>query len=50
METLTSFIYFFSWEILIAFMARDRDSPMVSITDLMDISELVQQNGHKTDE
>jgi len=45
METLTSFIYFFSWEILIAFMARDRDSPMVSITDLVDISEFVQQNG-----
>jgi hypothetical protein len=40
METLTSFIYFFSWDILIAFMARDRDSPMVSISDLMDISKL----------
>ena len=40
METLTSFIYFFSWEILIAFMARDRDAPMVAISDLMDISQL----------
>ena len=40
METLTSFIYFFSWEILVAFMARDRDSPLVAISDLMDISEL----------
>lgn len=40
METLTSFIYFYSWEILIAFMARDRDSPMISISDLMDISQL----------
>jgi hypothetical protein len=40
METLTSFIYFSSWDILIAFMARDRDSPMVSISDLMDISKL----------
>jgi len=40
METLTSFIYFLSWDILIAFMARDRDSPMLSISDLMDISKL----------
>lgn len=40
MEILTTYIYFFSWEILIAFMARDRDSPMVTIADLMDISEL----------
>lgn len=40
METLTTHIYFFSWEILMAFMARDRDSPMVTIADLMDISEL----------
>ncbi len=40
METLTSFIYFTSWDILIAFMARDRDSPMLSISDLMDISKL----------
>jgi hypothetical protein len=40
METLTSFIYFFSWEILIAFMARDRDSPLLAISDLMDISVL----------
>ncbi len=44
METLTSFIYFFSWEILIAFMARDRDSPLVSITDLVDISELIRHS------
>lgn len=42
METLTTHIYFFSWEILIAFMARDRDSPMVTIADLMDISELTK--------
>jgi hypothetical protein len=40
METLTSFIYFFSWEILIAFMARDRDSPLLAISDLMDTSVL----------
>jgi len=41
-ETLTTHIYFFSWEILMAFMARDRDSPMIAISDLMDISELTQ--------
>ena len=50
METLTSFIYFFSWEILIAFMARDRDSPMVSISDLMDISRLMENDKSETDE
>ena len=42
MEILTTYIYFFSWEILVAFMARDRDSPMLSISDLMDISELTK--------
>ena len=42
MEILTTYIYFFSWEILIAFMARDRDSPMITIADLMDISELTK--------
>jgi len=42
METLTAHIYFFSWEILIAFMARDKDSPIVTIADLMDISELTK--------
>jgi len=42
METLTTHIYFFSWEILIAFMARDKDSPIVTIADLMDISELTK--------
>jgi len=41
-ETLTTYIYFFSWEILMVFMARDRDSPMIAISDLMDISELKQ--------
>ena len=40
MGTLTSFIYFFSWEILVAFMARDRNSPLLAISDLMDISVL----------
>ena len=41
-ETLTTHIYFFSWEILMAFMARGRDSPMIAISDLMDISELTK--------
>ena len=41
-EIFTTYIYFFSWDILMAFMARDRDSPMLSISDLMDISELTK--------
>ncbi len=42
MEILTTHIYFFSWDILMAFLARDRDSPMLCVTDLMDISELTK--------
>ncbi len=41
-ESLTTHIYFLSWDILMAFMSKERDSPLVSISDLMDISELTK--------
>lgn len=39
-EIFTSYIYFPSWEVLMKFMSRGRDSPLIAISDLMDISEL----------
>ena len=41
-ESLTTHIYFISWDILMAFMSKGRDSPLISISDLMDISKLTK--------
>ena len=41
-EIFTTYIYFESWEVLMGFMARGRDSPLIAISDLMDISELTK--------
>jgi len=41
-EIFTTYIYFDSWEVLMGFMTRGRDSPLLAISDLMDISEFTK--------
>ena len=41
-EIFTTYIYFFSWERLMAFMARGNDSPMLTIDDLEKVSKLTK--------